>query len=56
MCASKTLSGTVTSICDYIEDHVWDVGIVRYMCDYPSVLPNFEWFIGQRKIVNKCEI
>ncbi|KHG29631.1 hypothetical protein F383_36037 [Gossypium arboreum] len=24
------------------------------MCDYPSVLPNSEWFIGQRQVGYKC--
>ncbi|KHG24347.1 hypothetical protein F383_31616 [Gossypium arboreum] len=24
------------------------------MCDYPSVLPNSEWFIGQRYVVFEC--
>ncbi|KHG26902.1 dna topoisomerase 2 [Gossypium arboreum] len=24
------------------------------LCDYPSVVSNFEWLIGQRKIVYGC--
>ncbi|KHG24665.1 hypothetical protein F383_31142 [Gossypium arboreum] len=24
------------------------------MCDLPSVLSNFEWFIGQRQVVFEC--